>query len=119
MAAEGNAAADTAEGVGLGGKGPVTGYREGASKPEKETPARRGVRGTQEAALLREALSQKKEEATRGAEAKEETSQAFPAVRFRLAVWFRQRGALAGSHVAFGNTGTGTSGKFPAPVINR
>lgn len=60
---------------GLGDKGPVSGHRKGPADPEKKTPARWHIRGVEEAALLRKAFGEKKEEAGGGAEAKTEASQ--------------------------------------------
>jgi hypothetical protein len=78
-------AADMAVAVedGLGDKGPVSGYRKGSADPEKETSARWYIRGTEETALLRKALGEKKEEAGRGTETKTEAPQANAA-----ASWF-------------------------------
>jgi cold-inducible RNA-binding protein len=91
-------AATAAEGVGLGGKSPVPGHRKGAAEPEKETPARRSFRGTEEAALLRKALGEKKEEAAGGSEAKEEASQALTAIRVCAEAGKQQRSKPAQSN---------------------
>jgi hypothetical protein len=101
--------------VGLGGKGPVTGHREGAPEPEEKTPVGWGIWGNQEAALLRKALNQKKEETAGGAEAKEETSQALPAVRLRDKAGKRLRDAPSGAHIGFGNTGNEVSNRTGHP----
>jgi hypothetical protein len=92
VAAEANAAADTvAEGVDLGGKSSLPGYRKSAADPQKETSARRGTRRVEETALLRKALNQKKEETTGGAEAQTEASQAFRVVRFQTEAGIQQQ----------------------------
>jgi hypothetical protein len=68
---------------GLGDKGSISGHRKGTADPEKETPVRRFIRGDEEAALLRKALGEKKEEAGGSAEAKKKTPQARAAIGCR------------------------------------
>jgi hypothetical protein len=77
VAAGVNAAADMAEGDDLGVKSSIPGYRKGVAEPEKETSAGRGIRGTQEAALLRKTLGKKETKAARGAETEEKARKAF------------------------------------------
>ena len=86
------AAADTvAEEDDRGGKGPVSKHRKGSARLKEEAPDGWPLRRTEEAALLRKAFGEKKEEADGGAEAKAEAPQTIEAIRF---------GAEAGETVA-------------------
>ena len=111
-------AAATAAEEGLGGKGPVPGHRKGPADPEKETPARRGIRGAEEAALLRKALSEKKDEEAGSGEAKAEAPQALTSGRFRAEAGKRRLGTPAASNYQTRKTEAWTRGSTEPPSLD-